>query len=575
LRLLFLLFLVTPIVEMYLLIRVGQWIGAWPTIGLVAFTAVVGVALLRQQGFATLLRGQQRMAAGEMPAEEMMEGLALAVGGALLLTPGFATDTLGFALLLPFTRRALVRGLLRRGVVTVAGGFAGAGYRGPGPAGPHVHRGPDGSRIIEGEWERADAPHDRDCGCRGGCMDTTRRTFTTLLAGAVALSATRSAAASPAAGIRSAFEFPEERVPMNAANLCPSPRSVAEAVTRWTEVIDRDCSFQNRAQFRPLLEASRSAVAGQLGVSPDTIALVRNTSEANNIVNAGLDLGPGDEVVVWEQNHPTNLVAWDVRAARYGFRVVRVAVPADPRDADALLEPFRRALTPRTRVLTATHVSNISGLKLPIAALAALCRDADVHFHVDGAQSWGAVELDLAALGCDSFSGSAHKWYLGPKEVGLLYVRPDRIDALWPAGVAPGWGDDADTDLVGARKFESLGQRDDAALAALAEAAAIHGAVGPANVEAHMTGLATRLKEGLLEAGASLVTPLAPEFSGGVCIAAVAPEHRRTLFDALYREHGIIGAPTGGLRLSPHLYNTIEHVDRAVAAVRAHAHLLS
>ena len=405
-------------------------------------------------------------------------------------------------------------------------------------------------------------------------MDTTRRTFTALLAGGAALATARTGAASPTLSVRSAFDFPEERVPMNAANLCPSPRSVADAVTRWTGDIDRDCSFQNRAQFRPLLEASRSAVARQLGVSPDTIALVRNTSEANNIVNAGLDLGPEDEVVVWEQNHPTNLVAWDVRAARYGFRVVRVSVPADPRDADALLAPFRAALSARTRVLTVTHVSNVSGLKLPIAELAALCRDAGVHFHVDGAQSWGAVALDLAALGCDSFSGSAHKWFMGPKEVGLLYVRPDRIEALWPAGVAPGWGDDAETDLVGARKFESLGQRDDAALAALAEAAALHDAVGPAAVEAHMTALATRLKEGLLEAGASLVTPLAPAFSGGVCIAAVPREHRRTLFDVLYREHGIIGAPTGGLRLSPHLYNTPEHVDRAVAAVRSHSHLL-
>ena len=159
-QLVFLLFLVTPIVEMYLLIRVGQWIGAWPTIGLVALTAVIGVALLRQQGFATLLRGQRRMAAGELPAEEMMEGLALAVGGALLLTPGFATDTLGFALLLPFTRRALVRSLMRRGVVTVAGGFAGADFEGRGSTGPRVHRGPDGSHVIEGEWEREDGPRD-------------------------------------------------------------------------------------------------------------------------------------------------------------------------------------------------------------------------------------------------------------------------------------------------------------------------------------------------------------------------------------------------------------------------------
>lgn len=408
-------------------------------------------------------------------------------------------------------------------------------------------------------------------------MDTTRRQFTTLLSTSLGM-----AAASPAAGAgvalrtpRDAFDFQEDRVPMNAANLCPSSRRVADAVTRWTNVIDRDCSFQNRAQFSGHLEASRTAVATQLGVSPDTIALVRNTSEANNIVNAGLDLGEGDEVVLWEQNHPTNNVAWDVRAARHGLGVRRVAVPAAPADAEALIEPFRRALGPRTRVLSVTHVSNVSGIRLPIAELGALARERGIHFHVDGAQSWGMHALDLEAIGCDSFSGSAHKWYMGPKEVGLLYVRADRIDALWPSVVAPGWGDDADTDLVGARKFESLGQRDDAALAALAEAASMHDEIGPAAVEAHTLRLARRLKEGLVEAGASLVTPLATEFSGGVCIAAVAPAQRRELFDRLYREHGIIGAPTGGLRLSPHLYNTDAHVDRAIEAVRSHAALLA
>lgn len=356
---------------------------------------------------------------------------------------------------------------------------------------------------------------------------------------------------------------------MNAANLCPSPRSVAAAVTRYTQVIDQDPSFQNRGQFNDHLERSRRLVADGLGVPADEIALVRNTSEANNIINNGLDLKRGDEVVLWTQNHPTNNVAWDVRAQRFGLRVKRVDVPAAPDSVDQLLEPFRRALTRRTRVLTVTHISNVSGLKLPLAELAELCRARGVHFHVDGAQSWGAVAMDLKAVGCDSFSGSAHKWFMGPKEVGVLYVRSEAIERIWPSTVAPGWGADAETDLVGARKFESLGQRDDAALAAIAVAAQLHTQIGPAAIEQHMVTLSQRLKEGLVEAGARLVTPMNPAFSGGVCIADVPRAQRRELFDRLYREHGIIGAPTGGLRLCPHLYNTAAHVDRAIAGVRA------
>lgn len=402
-------------------------------------------------------------------------------------------------------------------------------------------------------------------------MDTTRRRFVNLMGASAALAA-GSAAAHP---VRGEFAFSDERIPMNAANLCPAPRRVAEEVTRYTRMIDLDPSFQNRDRFAGLLETSRAAVAGPLGVSSDEVALVRNTSEANNIVNAGFDLEAGDEVVIWDQNHQTNNVAWSVRARRYGLVVNTVTVNPRPASIDELVAPFERAITPRTRLLTVTHVSNVSGLKLPIRELAELCRARGIHFHVDGAQTWGALHVDLQEIGCDSFSASAHKWFMGPREVGLLYVKEHAIDRIWPATVAPGWGDDADTDLVGARKFESLGQRDDAALAAVATAAEMHRELGAASVERRMVRLAQRLKEGMAELGATLVTPMDPAFSGGVCIAEVDPANRVEIWNRLYTEHGIIGAPTGGLRLCPHVYNTEEHVDRALAGIRSLRHLLA
>jgi len=109
-----LVFFITPIVEMYLLITVAGYIDAWPTIALVMLTAVIGVALLKRQGLATLTRGVARMNRGEVPAQEMAEGILLAVAGALLLTPGFVTDGVGFILLFPPTRQALVVLLLKR-----------------------------------------------------------------------------------------------------------------------------------------------------------------------------------------------------------------------------------------------------------------------------------------------------------------------------------------------------------------------------------------------------------------------------------------------------------------------------
>lgn len=369
--------------------------------------------------------------------------------------------------------------------------------------------------------------------------------------------------------VRRQFPFREARVPMNAANLCPAPRVVAEAVAELTQDIDVDCSFNNRRKFKTLQELSRKQVADQLGVDSDEVALVRNTSEANNVINNGLPLEAGDEVLLWAQNHPTNNVAWQVRAARFRSSVKRVETPTGPTRIDQLVAPFEEALGPRTRVLALTHVSNVSGVRLPIRELCQLAHQRNIHVHVDGAQTWGAFNLNLRELQCDSFAASSHKWFCGPKEVGLLYVKRNRIAEIWPNLVSPGWGSDVDPDVKGARKFESFGQRDDARLAAIANTVNFHRLIGFDRVEARIFELAGALKAGLKAEGFPLVTPEDPKLSGGVCIIRIPPEKRQEVFNRLYTRYGIAGASTGGLRLCPHIYNTMAHVDRAIAAVRA------
>ncbi|MDV2079986.1 FxsA family protein [Marinobacter xestospongiae] len=154
-----LLFIIMPIVEMAILIKVGAAIGALNTIALVLLTAVVGAALLKQQGLATLLRANQRLNSGELPAREVAEGLILAVGGALLLTPGFVTDTVGFLCLLPGSRHWLAAQALKR--MQVRGQTQTFQFgMGPGPFGPGR---PGDSDIIEGEFrDETGRDHDRD-----------------------------------------------------------------------------------------------------------------------------------------------------------------------------------------------------------------------------------------------------------------------------------------------------------------------------------------------------------------------------------------------------------------------------
>ena len=159
-RLLFFAFLLVPIAEIYVLIQVGTVIGAFSTIVLIVFTALLGSLLIRMQGLATLERVRTAMARGEVPAVEMMEGVCLLVAGALLLTPGFVTDSIGFVLLVPMLRRAMIFALIERGVLRPA-----SNHSGPTGTGPAVHgippRAQPGSRsdqrqIIDGEFERKD-----------------------------------------------------------------------------------------------------------------------------------------------------------------------------------------------------------------------------------------------------------------------------------------------------------------------------------------------------------------------------------------------------------------------------------
>ena len=370
--------------------------------------------------------------------------------------------------------------------------------------------------------------------------------------------------------VRAQFPLAPDLVLMNAANLCPSSYPVQETVFRLTRDVDRDASFQNRAKLEALREASRKAVAEYLGAEAHEIALVRNTSEANNTVVAGVELGPGDEVVVWDQNHPTNHTSWEVRARRHGFTVRKVTTPPAPADAASLLEAFTSSLGPRTRLLAFSHVSNGSGVALPARELCAEARRRGIFTLVDGAQSCGVLRVDLHDMGCDAYSASAHKWLTGPKEAGILYVKSERIGEMWAADVGVGWNSALEH---GARKFETLGQRDDAAVAAVGTAVDFHRAIGAEAVEARVRELVRALRERIAEVapGTRFHTPAEPARSAGVLVFAIPGLDHRRVYGRLYEEHRVACATTGGatagLRLSPHVYNTLEEVERVASAL--------
>ena len=415
--------------------------------------------------------------------------------------------------------------------------------------------------------------------------DRSRRDFARLFAlgGSAALFASRAEAwpvapleqAPPNADerywqkVRDAFIMPPGYVYLNAANLCPSPTAVLTATDAATRSVDADPSNQNRTKTRDGREATRVALAAMLRVSPAEIVITRNTSESNNIVSSGLDLKAGDEVLVFSDNHPSNLSAWRVKAQRFGFAVKVVEHVQPHPGAEYYLDAFRKQITPATRLMALTHVTSSVGDVLPVKELCALARERGVLSLVDGAQSFGVLDVNLREMQPDFYSGSAHKWPCGAKENGVLFVSArihDRIHAsvvsLYGGGVGI------------SQRLEAYGQRDEAAIMGFGAALEFQKNIGLAAIEKRARHLAAVAIAGLEKIdGVKVWTHDDPARSAAVVSFLPGSLDIRKLHQALYESDRIVCATRGGtdragLRFSPHFYNLESDIERAVAAVR-------
>src|SRR5712692_1889419 len=190
----------------------------------------------------------------------------------------------------------------------------------------------------------------------------------------------------------------------------------------------------------PVLREVRDALAGFLHVKRDELALVRNATEANNVVANGLDLKPGEEVLLTDQEHPGGRCSWEQKAARYGIKLNYVSLPKPPASNEEILELFARAITPATRAVLFSHITSPTGLLLPAKQICQLARERGVLTQVDGAHAIGQIPLDLHDMGCDFYITSPHKWLLAPKGTGTLYIREELLERLWVTTSPPATG---------------------------------------------------------------------------------------------------------------------------------------
>ncbi len=365
--------------------------------------------------------------------------------------------------------------------------------------------------------------------------------------------------------IQSEFIIEKDLIMMNAANMTPTPKIVHETVIEHTRDMEANCSFQNRAKYGDLTQKSREFIAGFLGADADEIGFVRNTSEANNTVINGLDLGPDDEVLIWDQNHPCNNIAWHQRAERLGFKVVTVSTAETLNTEADLMAPFEAAINSNTKVLAFSHVSNQTGTTLPGKKLTELAHAHGAQCLVDGAQTFGYMDIDLHDMGCDFYTSSGQKWILGPREASFIYVKRSAQANLWPNIVTVGW---ERSKANGAQKYESLGQRDDGRLWALGRAVEFHQMIGQDRIKARINYLANNLRDRLSKKVPNIrfLTEQADGLNSGILVALIsntdAPKAAKTIYDK-YRISGAIGGREDVLRarLCPHIYVTMDQIE--------------
>jgi selenocysteine lyase/cysteine desulfurase len=373
--------------------------------------------------------------------------------------------------------------------------------------------------------------------------------------------------------VQFAFKLDRTLINLNNGFTCPTPRVALESEWRYMDMINM-APIYYQGMVASKIETIRLRMAEEFGCDPEELALTRGASESLQIVQNGIDLKAGDEVITTEQDYPRMLTTWDQRMRREGIKVTRLQFPV-PATADDLYQRFERAITPQTKVFHFCHITNLTAQMFPVARLSRLARSKGIVTIIDGAHALGHFPFKLRELECDAYGVSLHKWLLAPIGNGCLYVRKEMIPRFWPLQAAP---EQQDTDI---RKFESIGTHPWAIRAALGEALAYHQAIGTERKAARLRYLTLRWANALkVHPRVKILTDLSePPQAWGVAAVTIEGIDVRDLAKFLMDKYRIIvvalvgGAPPNQvfdyqcLRVSPNIYTTLEEIDTFVAAM--------
>ena len=363
-------------------------------------------------------------------------------------------------------------------------------------------------------------------------------------------------------GIQQAFTLDRTLINLNNGGVSPSPRVVQEAMRRYLEYSNTAPVYTMWQVLEPEIESVRRRLAASFGCDPEEMAITRNASEALEIVQLGLPLERGDEVLTTTQDYPRMLTTWHQRERREGIVVKEISFPVPPPSQDDLGDRIERAITPKTRVIHVCHITNLTGQIFPVKRICQLGRARGIEVIVDGAHAYAHFPFTRDELDCDYYGTSLHKWLLAPHGTGFLYVRKAKIERVWPMMAAPPEMN------ANVRKFEEIGTHPAANHNAIAEALTFHEGIGPERKAARLRYLFQRWAKRLEKLPkVKILTPYDPAQSCGLASVAVEGVDVNKLVASLWDKYRIIVTPIvhkefSCVRVTPNVYTTTAEIDR-------------
>jgi isopenicillin-N epimerase len=370
------------------------------------------------------------------------------------------------------------------------------------------------------------------------------------------------------AEIRNAFTIDRNYINFNNGYVSPAPLPVQDAVKRYLDYSNMGPIQTMVNVLYPQIEQVRTNLARVAGCSPEEMAIVRNASEANEIVQYGIDLKPGDEVLTTDQDYPRMLMTFRQRERREGIKLVTVSFPVPVMSADDLYDRIAKAITPRTKLILICHITNRTGVIFPVKRIADLAHSKGIPLMVDGAHAFNHFPFKISDLNCDYYGCSLHKWTCAPIGTGFLYVRKERIPQTWSLMSSN------EKQVNDIRKFEEIGTHPAAEPNGISEALVFNENIGVARKAERLRYLrdrwANRLKA---NSKVAILHSESPELSCGIGFLGVKGADAGKLYEALYNKHNIVTARVempgqyDGLRVTPHIYSTLRDVDMFADAV--------